>query len=344
MTTELASILQACQAIDPDAGSLVGEVWNDVVPRDCLPELEARYQREIASLPAIDEDAARQYLGALITRETDELETRLERLEDRAKAEELLTPHRMAFDDSREGRLMRRYETTCKQFFLRCLAEVRVHREERAQWAQQGIGGTYYRPTSMWFHELSKGTPSEIEARIAAKWQAYMRGQNPDTGEGTGDEAVSTKSESVGTKSETRNPKGEGTAEAAVSTKSEIRNPKGEETVDGGASTEPQFRDPQTREDVGGAASYLAEISSQNDAVRCAQRDERAAMERSSVREAGLRLETQGAGQVGEVAGMGAGLATSNMTMSNKERKRRRREERKKLRELSVVSGPLSVV
>ena len=70
MTTELASILQACQAIDPGAGSLVGEIWNDAAPEDALAELEASYQREIAHLPAVDQGAARQYLSGLITRKS----------------------------------------------------------------------------------------------------------------------------------------------------------------------------------------------------------------------------------------------------------------------------------
>ena len=63
MTTELASILQACRAIDPGAGSLVGEVWNGFVARDALAALEASYERKIAHLPALDQGAARQYLS-----------------------------------------------------------------------------------------------------------------------------------------------------------------------------------------------------------------------------------------------------------------------------------------
>ena len=58
MNTELASIIQACQTIDPDAGSLAGEVWNELVPKDALPALEAQYQREVAHLPELDQDGA----------------------------------------------------------------------------------------------------------------------------------------------------------------------------------------------------------------------------------------------------------------------------------------------
>ena len=70
MTIELGSILQACQALDPEAGSLVGEVWNELVPASALPALEAMYQREIANKPTPGPDEARQYLLEIIKRET----------------------------------------------------------------------------------------------------------------------------------------------------------------------------------------------------------------------------------------------------------------------------------
>ena len=92
----------------------------------------------------------------------------------------MLTPHKMAFDDSREGRLMRRYEQGCKQFFLRCLDEVRTHREERAKRAKQGLGGGRYQPAWTWFHELAKGTPLELEDRVAAMWKSISgQARNP---------------------------------------------------------------------------------------------------------------------------------------------------------------------
>ena len=71
----------------------------------------------------------------------------------------------------------------------------------------------------------------------------------------------------------------------------------------------------------------------------------------ASVEEVARRLVTQraciahdGEGVDRDGACDGAGLVTNSLTLSNKDRKRRRREERKRIRELSVVSGQLSVV
>ena len=169
MTTEMASFIQACQAIDPGAGSLVNEIWNDCVPKDKWPELEAMYQRKLAYLPAIDRDGGRQYLREIITRRVDLIAEKAERHIERAKTEEQLAPLKLAFDDSPEGKLMRRYEHGCKQFFLRCLDEVNKHRKLMIEWSKQGIGGRYYRPTPAWFAELSKEIPADYLAQMETR-------------------------------------------------------------------------------------------------------------------------------------------------------------------------------
>ena len=151
MNAELASIIQACQVLDPDAVSLVGEVWNEFVPKDALPALEAQYQCEVAHVPALDREGARQFVMSRIEQETTLIEEKLKRHEERAEAGQALSFHQLAFDDSREGRLLQRYEQSSKQFFLRCLDELRDHREEREKRAKQGIGGRYYRPRAEWF-------------------------------------------------------------------------------------------------------------------------------------------------------------------------------------------------
>ena len=74
MTADLASLLQACQVLDPTAGSLVSEIWNELVPADVLPALEETYQQQVRYLPAMDQDAAREYLLAVVTRQTTRLE------------------------------------------------------------------------------------------------------------------------------------------------------------------------------------------------------------------------------------------------------------------------------
>jgi hypothetical protein len=171
MNAELASIIQACQVIDPDAGSLAGEVWYELVPKDALPALEAMYQREVAHLPAIDLDGARKCLLLRIELETSLIEEKLHRHEERAEAGQELVFHQHAFDNSREGRLLHRYEHSCKQFFLRCLDELRDHRDERADQAKQGIRGWYIRPRAEWFSleaktEMRRPAPASINSEI----------------------------------------------------------------------------------------------------------------------------------------------------------------------------------
>ena len=261
MTTELASLLHACQAIDPDAGSLVGEVWNEVVPRDGLPDLEAKYQREVAHLPALDQDAGRQYLREIITRKTTELLARLERHEERAQAEELLTPHRMAFDDSREGRLLRRYENACKQFFLRCLDEMRMHREERAERAKQGVGARYVLPPAAWFEGLEKEAPSEIDARHVAVWQQWQAGSREL--ERTVAGRTCTKSKILSSESQIPNPKGREELDAVAGNGVEIISAIG---VEHAADRQECRSEDRAREQDG-------EHSSPIDAVRSAERD-----------------------------------------------------------------------
>ena len=46
--------------IDPEAGSLIDEIWNEVVPDDGLPLIESSYQRAMSALPEMDQKAARR--------------------------------------------------------------------------------------------------------------------------------------------------------------------------------------------------------------------------------------------------------------------------------------------
>jgi hypothetical protein len=413
MNRDLASILQACQAIDPDAGSLAGEVWNECVPKDALPALEAQYQREVAHLPALDQDAGRKYLLTRIEQETTFIAEKLERHEEKAAAQQELSCHLLAFDDSREGRLLQRYEHSCTNFFLRCLDELHDHREERAEWAKQGLGGRYFRPAAGWFEEIRgfeeprEVATSEVERVLLAQWETCRLQAEARERENAGerDEVQSAVAETAArtdaalaaerqecrshagawereeagkivggpsTKSEIRNPKvgeeaegGPCTKSEILSSRSQILNSKGDEEVDGasrigaeiGARTgvalaaEQQEcrshagaweRDGGEGEDVGGAPTSVAEISSPSDDVRSAERDERAAMEGGSLAAVARRLEPQLSREVEDGACVAAAVATNGKLMSHKERKRRNREERKRIRELSVVSGQLS--
>jgi hypothetical protein len=336
MNQELASIIQACQAIDPDAGSLAGEVWNEFVPKDALPELEAQYQREVAHLPALDQDAGRKYLLTWIEQETTFIAEKLARHEERAAAQQELSGHQLAFDDSREGRLLQRYEQSCKNFFFRCLDELRDHREERAKWAKQGLGGRYFRPTAGWFEEIRgieeprDGATSEVERVLLAQWekcrlQAEARErENPKGGEEV--DAATRNGAEIDSRNDVEH------AAARLECRSENEALEREYSI---SSIGPE---------VDGTLRNGAEIGSPIDVVRSAERDERAAMEGTGLAEAGRRLATQRTRVVGDAARVGTESATNGMTMSHKERKRKRREERKRIRELCVNSGSLSVV
>ena len=57
-------LLLACQTLDPGAGSLIGEIWNECVPLDALPVLEGMYEQAIGHEAAMDQDAARRICEA----------------------------------------------------------------------------------------------------------------------------------------------------------------------------------------------------------------------------------------------------------------------------------------
>ena len=67
-------MLQACQTLDPTAGSLVTEVWNEVVSANDLPVIENQYGRRVEQRPAMDRETARQHLIGVIRVEIERLE------------------------------------------------------------------------------------------------------------------------------------------------------------------------------------------------------------------------------------------------------------------------------
>jgi hypothetical protein len=305
MTIELGSILQACQALDPDAGSLVSEVWNEFVPAAALPVLEATYQREIAHKLAPDQDQARHYLLEIINRETTFIEEKAQRYEERAKAEEELARHKLAFDDGREGRLMRRYADSSKKFFFRCLDELYKHRAEKAAQSNQETGTRYILPWPAWFEAISQAGESS-ESQIP----------NSKGPEEATDGGECTKSQILNSKSQILNSNG--TVEAAdggEKANSQIRNPE-----DGKEGEEPVSTESQRSEIVERVEAEGAEL---------------APVERVG-EEGGTRVVTEGPRRE-----MGSGIHVAGG--SKKERRKRRREERLRRVESSLVPGPLLV-
>jgi hypothetical protein len=155
ITAELASMLQACQVLDPDAGSLVGEVWNEFVSADALTALEKRYQAEIAHLARPDQDGARAYLLEIATREMDGLADLIQSHQERDELEAVLEKPRAAFDGDREGDLIRRYQVSSEKHFDRCLERLEKWPAQRKRRMEEDAHyGGHYLPSPRWFEEV----------------------------------------------------------------------------------------------------------------------------------------------------------------------------------------------
>ena len=146
--------------IDPEAGSLIDEIWNEVVPDDGLPLIESIYQRTMSALPEMDQKAARTHLLTIVKRERTRLEQTLERHEKRAKLEAEVASQRAAIDDSREGQQLERHVLSCEKLYFRYLGELKKHRSEKTQKSEE-YTGAYYRPLPAWFEGEGK-TKNEV--------------------------------------------------------------------------------------------------------------------------------------------------------------------------------------
>ena len=129
-TSELTSLLQACETLDPGAGSLVAEVWNEVVSAEALPALIETYERESRHSRAWNETAARQYLLRVVETAIMRVDAKEKYHAFRAEVERDLAEPLSCFDESREGSLLRRYEETCGRDILKSIAELRACQAE----------------------------------------------------------------------------------------------------------------------------------------------------------------------------------------------------------------------
>ena len=120
-------------------------------PWKSLPVLEGMYEQAIGYEAAMDQDAARAHLLRIVAREKARLEKRAEGHAERAERDALPAQHRAAFDDTREGELMRRYEASCEKLFLRHLDELNKGRAEQRKAGEPAYRGGYYRPSPDWF-------------------------------------------------------------------------------------------------------------------------------------------------------------------------------------------------
>ncbi len=131
LNDDLTLLFQACQTLDPTAGSMVSELWNEVVSANDLPVLENQYQRLVGLKPAMDRETARQHLIGVIRLETDRLEekAREHQMRDELRAE--LGPNLAKVDLSHEGLLMTRYEFAWHRLLNRKESELKKLVEAR---------------------------------------------------------------------------------------------------------------------------------------------------------------------------------------------------------------------
>ena len=136
----LTRFLHACEVMDPTAGSLIGEVWNDPGSADALPALEEAYRRALTRERALDQIAAQRYLLDIINGELERLNDKLAEHERRAEIELALAADLLAFDDSKEAELLRRYEASCDKKMHRNMNELQQRHKAKAGGGNAGFG------------------------------------------------------------------------------------------------------------------------------------------------------------------------------------------------------------
>ncbi len=146
---DFTSMLQACQTLDPTAGSLVSEVWNEVVSANDLPVLENQYQRLVGQKPAMDRDSAREHLIGVVHLEIERLEEKAHSHRERTELMAELAPDLAKFDLSHEGLLMLRYEFAWGRLMDRKTNDLKKLNEERSK-SGRGRSNTYLLPSAGW--------------------------------------------------------------------------------------------------------------------------------------------------------------------------------------------------
>jgi hypothetical protein len=149
-TSELTSLLHACEVLDPSAGSIVSEIWNEVVSAEALPSLVETYERESRRSRAWDEATARRYLLGVVQLAIERLDAKEKYHAYRTQIEIDLAQHLSAFDDSREGALMRRYEEACDRALHKNLNELRARQAAKPDGNAYVAGGYFVRPSPSW--------------------------------------------------------------------------------------------------------------------------------------------------------------------------------------------------
>ena len=180
-SSELTELFRACEVIDPGAGSLAGEIWNELVPTDGRAIINKMYQREMSEVREMDLATARGHLLEIVKRETTRIEQSLKRHETRARLEAEVASHRAAIDDSREGMKLQRYEFSCEKLYLRYLDELRKHRAEKTQ-KSEAYNAAYYRPSPKWFEDVAEENTKPRTPDLSRDMNATTRRTSDEQG------------------------------------------------------------------------------------------------------------------------------------------------------------------
>ena len=134
----LAEFLRACQVIDPEAGDILAELWHTPTPAYAARSLgvaSAAGGRHCSG----EEAAARAHLLDVVARATERLEEWIAWEDHKAELNRKLAYGLNAFDFSKEGERLRRYEMSCERQLHRHLDELRKIRLGRGRDEADGI-------------------------------------------------------------------------------------------------------------------------------------------------------------------------------------------------------------
>ena len=248
LDTQLTSLLHACEVLDPAAGSLVGELWGELVSANDLPMIENQYRRNVEFRRAMDRDSAKEHLIALVRGQITRLEERAQEHREREEFLAELHPTIAAFDTSDEALLILRYEFAWLRLLDRSGSELRKRYEARLKNGQAPQRHYHLPPSPGWIlpeDELADDAGGCDQDDCASLW-----------GEGEAAE--------VRAVAEARRDEIYQVAEAA-----EVRNePKVVSELEERISEEPEVRvrnEPKVQRDAGVAALEGGAVSSRNE-------------------------------------------------------------------------------
>ncbi len=119
--SQVANVFVACHTIDSSGGELFHEIWNELRPEELTIARPRLAGRALEWLRPRDQAEARAALLQIVERAVGRLETKADAHRQRAELDAASAPDRLAFDDSREGELLRNYALSCGRALMRTI-------------------------------------------------------------------------------------------------------------------------------------------------------------------------------------------------------------------------------